>query len=406
MTESVATPRSRSSRPSSQSRRRTAAAAEHASARAATQPGSDEQAADAPRDEPMLDLFGDPVIETGDAKPAAARAVAAEVAAADDSATIVSAHEQATFDGFGAPQAPAVGEGAAEGGSEGERDAAATERVTTAAGSLTPPPASVSAVSGQENMVETPADAETTAATVREASARSSAGTTRRASAVVSAGEAVALPVSTEAETASEPGTQRTAVGAQSTGHAEPAIAASPRDAVVPATPATPATPAAPSAARTDAPAAAFIAKPSPSRIEPTAAAQPAGASATPSFNPEIHVRPLTDRLAALQAEADGLQRAADREMRRVNRLLLALALVMLAALVTLATQAAQMSRLKDDATARQLRIDRLTADLATQQATVVTLEQHNEVLLSQVDRLERNMARQTAAVKRARHGR
>ncbi|RQS68436.1 hypothetical protein DID96_19700 [Burkholderia sp. Bp8963] len=219
----------------------------------------------------------------------------------------------------------------------------------------------------------------------------------------MTAGEAVALPVPTEAGTASEPGMQDTAVTAQSVGHAEPEIAASPCDPVAPVAPVSS---AAPSATRTDASAAAFVAKPSSSRIELTAAAQPAGASAAPSFNPEIHVRPLTDRLAALQSEADGLQRAADREMRRVNRLLLALALVVLAALVTLATQAAQMSRLKDDATARQLRIDRLAADLATQQATVVTLEQHNEVLLSQVDRLERNVARQTAAVKRARHGR
>ncbi|MCA8458279.1 hypothetical protein [Burkholderia multivorans] len=112
-----------------------------------------------------------------------------------------------------------------------------------------------------------------------------------------------------------------------------------------------------------------------------------------------------SDRLAALQADVTRLTHAADREKRRVNRLLLALAIVVLATLVALIMQTRQIAHLKQDAAAQQLRIDRLAADLSTQQASVMTLQEHHEALLSQVDRLQRAVSRDTAAkrVRRAR---
>ncbi|KWA45428.1 hypothetical protein WL27_06445 [Burkholderia multivorans] len=112
-----------------------------------------------------------------------------------------------------------------------------------------------------------------------------------------------------------------------------------------------------------------------------------------------------SDRLAALQADVTRLTQAADREKRRVNRLLLALAIVVLATLVALIMQTRQIAHLKQDTAAQQLRIDRLAADLSTQQASVMTLQEHHEALLSQVDRLQRAVSRDTAAkrVRRAR---
>ncbi|WP_330996591.1 flagellar hook-length control protein FliK [Burkholderia pseudomultivorans] len=161
----------------------------------------------------------------------------------------------------------------------------------------------------------------------------------------------------------------------------QPPTAPVQRDAGRPAAAA--ASPSAPSAA-------AFVTKPS---------AEQAG----PTFDPETQLRPLSDRVAALQTEVAGLTRAADREMRRVNRLLLALAVVVLAGLVALVMQTRQIAHLKQDVAARQLRIDRLAADLSTQQATLMTLEEHHEALLSQVDRLQRNASREAAAAKRVR---
>ena len=142
--------------------------------------------------------------------------------------------------------------------------------------------------------------------------------------------------------------------------------------------------------------AASLVTKPSAERAQPV----------VPAFDPDIHLRPLTDRLAALQADVDGLTRMADREMRRVNRLLLALAVVVLAGLVALVMQTRQIAHLKQDAATKQQRIDRLASDLSTQQATMLTLEEHHEALLSQVDRLQRNANREAAVAKRARRTR
>nr|WP_261535200.1 hypothetical protein [Burkholderia multivorans] len=161
-------------------------------------------------------------------------------------------------------------------------------------------------------------------------------------------------------------------------------------------------------------------ADPHPASDTGSSAERPADGSATPASaatfvtKPSIDTSPAapdargpvsSDRLAALQADVTRLTQAADREKRRVNRLLLALAIVVLATLVALIMQTRQIAHLKQDAAAQQLRIDRLAADLSTQQASVMTLQEHHEALLSQVDRLQRAVSRDTAAkrVRRAR---
>ncbi|PRF00324.1 hypothetical protein C6Q05_12975 [Burkholderia multivorans] len=161
-------------------------------------------------------------------------------------------------------------------------------------------------------------------------------------------------------------------------------------------------------------------ADPHPASDTGSSAERPADGSATPASaatfvtKPSIDTSPAapdargpvsSDRLAALQADVTRLTQAADREKRRVNRLLLALAIVVLATLVALIMQTRQIAHLKQDAAAQQLRIDRLAADLSTQQASVMTLQEHHEALLSQVDRLQRAVSRDTA-VKRVRRAR
>ncbi|WP_322746596.1 hypothetical protein [Burkholderia vietnamiensis] len=158
---------------------------------------------------------------------------------------------------------------------------------------------------------------------------------------------------------------------------------------------AAPTQPAAPPVAS----AASFVTKPSADR------AQPAGQKSS-AFDPDVHLRPLSERLAALQSDTAGIKQVADREMRRVNRLLLTLAVVVCAGLVALVLQTRQIAQLKQDLDVRQQRIDRLAADLSAQQATLMTLADRHEALLSQVDRLQRNANREAAAAKRVRRTR
>ncbi|WP_175922584.1 flagellar hook-length control protein FliK [Burkholderia latens] len=171
-----------------------------------------------------------------------------------------------------------------------------------------------------------------------------------------------------------------------------PTVAATAGDAARAAVPASP-------AVQPVASAASFVTKPSADRP------QPASPSAS-AFDPDTHLRPLSDRLAALQADMAGVKHAADREMRRVNRLLLALAVVVFAGLAALVLQTRQIAHLKQELDVRQQRIDRLAADLSTQQATLMTLADHHDALLSQVDRLQRNANREAAVAKRARRTR
>ncbi|KUY95875.1 flagellar hook-length control protein FliK [Burkholderia territorii] len=257
------------------------------------------------------------------------------------------------------------------------------------------------------------------------------AGRPEGAAAPVTHDEAVRTPGQTITKgrraSSSSGGKRRVAAGARSAPAARSAPEAAAVDAVpealsaqppAPSTeqsaPAEPAAPAVAAIARDDArPAAApaspllqpvasvasFVTKPSADR------AQPAASSAS-AFDPDTQLRPLSDRLAALQAETAGMKQAADREMRRVNRLLLALAIVVFAGLVALVLQTRQIAHLKQEVDARQQRIDRLAADLSTQQATLMTLAEHHEAMLSQVDRLQRNANREAAAAKRTRRTR
>ncbi|OXI65358.1 flagellar hook-length control protein FliK [Burkholderia sp. AU28863] len=456
MTESVSAPRSRSrsTRSSARSRRRSAAAAGSTSARATARSGS-APAGDAPRDERTLDLFGDPVLEPGERMPVAARDEASVEA---DAAAGVDDGRQATLDGFtppadvdaavathAEPEGAAPTDVAAKVVSTPERnvaanvDGASAEGLATKAARL---PAGdgvvtqrdVPVVDGAANAVATLQTADgavvqaaesrvaegAVAKPVVEAAAvksregkssgdavkerRSSSGGKRRAAAGASeATAAQAAPVSTsidskrEAADLNPPPVVAAPVEpqmpAQPARSSEPAIAphsAKPRDT----TRQPDASP--PPVAQPVASAASFVTKPSSERTQPAA----------PAFDPDTHLRPLTDRIATLQTDVDGLTRSADREMRRVNRLLLALAVVVLAGLVALVLQTRQIAGLKQDVATKQQRIDRLAADLSTQQATLMTLEEHHEALLSQVDRLQRNANREAAVGKRTHRAR
>ncbi|MDC6134018.1 hypothetical protein PPH41_40975, partial [Burkholderia gladioli] len=102
-------------------------------------------------------------------------------------------------------------------------------------------------------------------------------------------------------------------------------------------------------------PASAAVASPVDPVREPSFAS---GSSADPAPNPaaapaidiEAQLRPLNERLRATQAEGAELRRQADREMRRVNRLLLALAVVLVIVIVALGLQTAALSSAHRDA--------------------------------------------------------
>ncbi|WP_317737104.1 hypothetical protein [Burkholderia pseudomallei] len=140
-------------------------------------------------------------------------------------------------------------------------------------------------------------------------------------------------------------------------------------------------------------------ANPSPALL-PAAAAQVATSAA--SADSDAQLRPLADRIRALQSETIDLRRAADAQMRRVNRLLLALAVVLLATIVAWIGLAVQLSRQRDQFAAMQQRIDRLVAAQATQGATIATLSQRQDEVGAQVDRLTSRLSSATAPAKRA----
>nr|WP_310136841.1 flagellar hook-length control protein FliK [Burkholderia ambifaria] len=462
--------RSRSNRSSARSRQRSAAAASSTSARATSRPGSapagdasrDELTLDLFGD-PVLEP-GERVPVTARDEAVAEAEAAAGVA--DDAA----AGRQASLDGFSAPEAASTaGHAEAEGAVKPEV-AAATGGVSAPEGGDATNADGMSVADGVSmKVIDVPAadgvaakaadaraavgvaataadvpaaDGATVTATGLQAADGAVAKTADRqatddevAKAAVEAAAGVATVKSREGRSSgdavkerrsSSGGKRRAAAGASDATSVQSAPVATSVDkapdaigsnavpdaasTVEPQTPAQPVEPAPPARARDAAPtnaspspvtqpvasAASFVTKPSSERTQPAA----------PAFDPDTHLRPLTDRLAALQADLDGLTRAADREMRRVNRLLLALAVVVLAGLVALMLQTRQIAHLKQDAATRQQRIDRLAADLSTQQATLMTLEEHHEALLSQVDRLQRNANRDAAVAKRARRTR
>nr|WP_230961604.1 flagellar hook-length control protein FliK [Burkholderia stagnalis] len=463
MTEPVATPRSRSNRPSSAKprRRAAAAAAGRSPARAALQPGRDAQAADTHRDERTLDLFGDPVLDAGERVQMAARqAVAADTEVVVDDAH---AHQQAMLDGFDAPQTLAADVHVAMGGGDAvavvgsavaEADGRAAASGEVASGGAIAEGASHGAGIGAAADVESKAASDglakdvpigvnghSTADIATEATSDISmkdapTGADDTTAAVTSSTQDREPPNDAEeiaaAGLATKAAAPRAAGARSSAGAKRRALTAPAREAVAPSAPAADDAAPAPSqpdtpeeastailaasavaatspASRPAASVASIVTKPSSDRVEPSLAAQSDDASAaTPAFDLDAHLRPLSERLAALQAETTTLHRAADREMRRVNRLLLALAVVVLAGLAALVLQTIQVSRLKQEAAAQQQRIDRLKADLTTQQASVMTLEQHNDMLMTQVNRLERSVSRPAPAQKpvAVKHGR
>ncbi|MPV58948.1 flagellar hook-length control protein FliK [Burkholderia sp. HI2761] len=454
MTESVSTPRSRSrsTRSSARSRQRSAAAAGSTSARATARSGG-APAGDGPRDERTLDLFGDPVLEPGERMPVAARDEAVEEA---DAAAGADDGRQATLDGF-IPPADAVaathaeteGTVATDGGiaavSAPEVAMAAIVDGASAAG-LAAKAADLPAGDGGVTRIDAPggddaANAETKrqaadGAVTQAAESQAADGEVAQPvveAAVVKSREGKSSGDAVKERRSSSGGKRRAAAGAHEAAATQTVSVATSVDAkpeavesnpppglAAPVGPLTPAQPAPspepaiapPSAKPRDtarqpdaspspvaqpvASAASFVTKPSSERTQPAA----------PAFDPDTHLSPLTDRLAVLQSDVDGLTRTADREMRRVNRLLLALAVVVLAGLVALVLQTRQIAHLKQDVATKQQRIDRLAADLSTQQATLMTLEEHHEALLSQVDRLQRNANREAAVAKRVRRTR
>ncbi|EDT38104.1 hypothetical protein [Burkholderia ambifaria] len=347
----------------------------------------------------------------------------AEVArAADADATKRADARRADGVAAAAASEPASGEGHAKAGSVPEAGDAAGTNADHATADAAAVGGALDAALG-DRPVKADGEAEGAAALVPHDEAaqtlgettkggRASSGGRRRAAAgrrdtaaVPGAPEAAAVGAEPESTPAHAAPSAEPQAAAEPTGAAIPVSLASP---AIPTTAATAATAASPrDAARATAAsaspvvqpvasAASFVTKPSADRVQP-------GGPSAPNFDPDTHLRALSDRLATLQAETAGLKQAADREMRRVNRLLLALAVVVLAGLVALVLQTRQIAHLKQDLEARQQRIDRLAADLSTQQATLMTLAEHHEAMLSQVDRLQRNANRDAAAAKRAR---
>ncbi|WP_338138547.1 flagellar hook-length control protein FliK [Burkholderia anthina] len=242
-----------------------------------------------------------------------------------------------------------------------------------------------------------PADAARTPDATTKGRRASSSGKRRATAGAGAAAAVTAMPASTGSTAAPDPAPslEQQAVPEP----VEPAATASPHDADRPVAASASASVSASAEVQPVASVASFMTKPSADRAQ-------AAAPNAPALDPDAQLRPLSERLAALQGEMAGVKRAADREMRRVNRLLLALAFVVFAALVTLVLQTRQVANLKQELDARQQRVDRLAADLSTQQATLMTLAEHHEALLSQVDRLQRNANREAAAAKRARRTR
>ncbi len=152
-------------------------------------------------------------------------------------------------------------------------------------------------------------------------------------------------------------------------------------------------------------PASATVASPVDPVREPSfASGSPADPAPNPAVNPaaapaidiEAQLRPLNERLRAAQAEGAELRRQADREMRRVNRLLLALAVVLVIVIVALGLQTAALSSAHRDAAelqGLQQRVDRLTALQETQQADLAAAQQRADELGAQVQRLTNRLA-------------
>ncbi|MBI0331043.1 hypothetical protein [Burkholderia plantarii] len=119
----------------------------------------------------------------------------------------------------------------------------------------------------------------------------------------------------------------------------------------------------------------------------------PAPEPAPLAVDPDTQLRPLADRIRALQTETVDLRRKANSEMRRVNRLLLALAVVVLGSIAALVVQTLALSNARGDAAALRQRVDRLVSLQETQQADLAAAQQRNDELGAQVQRLTNRVA-------------
>lgn len=386
MTESRMPPRPRSPRSTKPTRRRSAAAAGgERPARNAVRVDDEEarareaEAAGESQDEQTPDLFGG--LPTGGRgtqarQPSAATASIGEAAESAAQETAPDTRQGSFFDGLELPQAaapdevrqgepadheaPAVTQG-------GEPHPAAVESAAALAVDVSEVAQAVQdAVAGLAADVAVP---DQPAPQPAASSAASSEATAAIAPKVAGAKRAAAGRRSESA-----PASRRR----QAAGSAEPAIEAGDRP-----------------------PASAAVASPVDPVREPSFAS---GSSADPAPNPaaapaidiEAQLRPLNERLRATQAEGAELRRQADREMRRVNRLLLALAVVLVVVIVALGLQTAALSSAHRDAAelqGLQQRVDRLTALQETQQADLAAAQQRADELGAQVQRLTNRLA-------------
>lgn len=386
MTESRMPPRPRSPRSTKPTRRRSAAAAGgERPARNAVRVDDEEarareaEAAGESQDEQTPDLFGGlPAGGRGTQarQPSAATASIGEAAESAAQETAPDTRQGSFFDGLELPEAaapdevrqgepadreaPAVTQG-------GEPHPAAVESAAALAVDVSEVAQAVQgAVAGLAADVAVP---DQPAPQPAASSAASSEATAAVAPKVAGAKRAAAGRRSESA-----PASRRR----QAAGSAEPAIEAGDRP-----------------------PASAAVASPVDPVREPSFAS---GSSADPAPNPaaapaidiEAQLRPLNERLRATQAEGAELRRQADREMRRVNRLLLALAVVLVVVIVALGLQTAALSSAHRDAAelqGLQQRVDRLTALQETQQADLAAAQQRADELGAQVQRLTNRLA-------------
>ncbi len=383
MTESRMPPRPRSPRSTKPTRRRSAAAAGgERPARNAVRVDDEEarareaEAAGESQDEQTPDLFGGlPAGGRGTQarQPSAATASIGEAAAQE---TAPDTRQGSFFDGLELPQAaapdevrqgePAVHEAPAVAQGGAPHPAAVESAATLAVDVSEVAQAVQDAVAGLAADVAVP---DQPAPQPAASSAASSEATAAVAPKVAGAKRAAAGRRSESA-----PASRRR----QAAGSAEPAIEAGDRP-----------------------PASAAVASPVDPVREPSFAS---GSSADPAPNPaaapaidiEAQLRPLNERLRATQAEGAELRRQADREMRRVNRLLLALAVVLVIVIVALGLQTAALSSAHRDAAelqGLQQRVDRLTALQETQQADLAAAQQRADELGAQVQRLTNRLA-------------
>lgn len=454
MTDSAASPRSRSSRSSTTRRRpRAAAASGPAQSRAAARPGRDATASDALRDEHTLDLFG---VAAGDS---ARTDEAAAGVAVDDAERDAARAQQRGLDGFDRPQggggALATARGADPAGEQADllsgfveapaadtrdvqrdaggraaADAAGAANEGAGAATRSGEPAAADADAGQRDVsaadASGPAATKSTAADAtaarpprsRRSSARRADSTKRAAEREAPEGEvaggetaggvAVDAPAASKSRKAPDTSgnSKPAASNGRAAGRADRSGTSGSRVGAVDSVDAPPlsAVPVASSMSSvSSAPTAASMphapSTPSPS-VSPTSPV-PSAALAV-SSDLDAHLRPLADRVRALQSETIDLRRAADAEMRRVNRLLLALAVALLVAIVALVVQAVQMSAQRDRFAAMQQRIDRLVAAQVTHDATIEMLSQRQDELGAQVDRLTSRLSSAAPPVKRA----